>query len=169
MMLPFVALLLAAAQADPPRDPRCPQGDMQAPRPPGSVCIGRLTPSYAFAFLYTAEAAREPTLVRLLRGEARRSEAWIAARGREWARERAEYGGELNPLSYEESWEVDAATPQLIAASASIMHYTGGAHGGIEYKAMLIDRRSGRRIALPACSRSRGAAWPWSRRPSAGR
>src|ERR1043165_5817364 len=122
-MILAAAFLLAAVQADPPSDPRCPQGDMQTPRPPGSVCIGRLTRTYGFAFLYTAEAAREPALVRLLGGGARRSEAWIAARGREWAHERAEAGGALTPLSYEESWEVDSSTPQLIAASASIMHY----------------------------------------------
>lgn len=122
-------------------DPTCPQGDLQTPRPPGSACIGRVRAGYEFAFIYSPEAAAIPALARLLRAEARRSEAWIAGVLRD-------SDPSTMPYSYEEGWRVDVATPVLVAASANIMYFTGGAHGGIAYRALLLDRRRGRRLVL---------------------
>ena len=147
-LLILLAALLwpaAALAQDPPVDPRCPQGDLQTPRLPGSVCIGRMSPAYQFAFIYPREIAEIPALVRLLRAEARRNEAWIATEARRFRRERS---SEAFPLSFEEGWHLDADTNVLVAASANIQHYTGGAHGGIEYRALLLDRRRGRPLAL---------------------
>ncbi|HYJ51841.1 MAG TPA: hypothetical protein VEW04_01595 [Allosphingosinicella sp.] len=137
----------AALAQDPPPDPLCPLGDMAFARPAGSECIGRLTSGYAFALVYGAEIRAIPPLEALLREEARRGEAWIADRAREWARERRKAGGDVFPLSYEALWSAEAS-PELAAASGSIAHYTGGAHGGIEFKTILLDRTRGRPIAL---------------------
>jgi hypothetical protein len=137
----------AALAQDPPQDPHCPLGDMALARPAGSECIGRLTSGYAFALVYGAEIRAIPPLEALLREEARRGEAWIADRAREWARERRQAGGDVFPLSYEAIWSAEAS-PELAAASGSIAHYTGGAHGGIEFKTILLDRRRGRAIGL---------------------
>jgi hypothetical protein len=143
----FAALLAATLAQDPPRDPSCPLGDMALARPAGSECIGRLTRGYAFAFVYGAEIKAIAPLEALLREEAQAGEAWIAERAREWARAREETGGDAFPLSYEAIWSAEAS-PELAAASGSIAHYTGGAHGGMEYETILLDRRRGRLIAL---------------------
>jgi hypothetical protein len=149
-MTPLFSLLLAAAGAaqDPPRDPACPLGDMALARPADSACIARVTPGYTLALVYGGEIRAIPPLEALMRGEARRAEAWIADIAREWVREREEAGGDAFPLSYEAIWSVEVAPFQLAAASGSIAHYTGGAHGGIEFKTVLMDLREGRQIAL---------------------
>jgi hypothetical protein len=146
----LAAALLAAApmQGDPPLDLACPLGDMAQAQPPGTLCIGRLTRGYAFAFAYDEEIRAVPALEAILREEARRAEGWIDGIAREWRRERAEAGGEIFPLSYSAIWSAELGRAELAALSGSIQHYTGGAHGGIEYKAILFDRRRGRRIAL---------------------
>lgn len=141
-------LLLAAlafsapAGAQPPagaeNDASCPAGDRELPRGPEWTCIGRVTGDYRFAFVSSKAIERVPELDEAVRGEADRAEAWIAAQAREQG------GG--RPLSYEALWELDAALPEIAAASGSISHYTGGAHGGIEYKSVLIDRQRGQAI-----------------------
>ena len=105
---PFAVAAPAAAQR-PPLDPRCPQGDLNAERGPGSVCIGRLTEDYAFAFIYPREAAAIPRLDAYLRNEALRAEVWLE---RQVAELRAGDPGENRPrLSYEAGWHVDAGCP----------------------------------------------------------
>ena len=146
-ILPLLLAATALAQ-DPPRDPACPLGDMALARPADSECIARVTPGYTLALVYGGEIGAIPPLEALMREEATRAEAWIADIARDWARERAEAGGDVFPLSYEAIWSVEVAPFQLAAASGSIAHYTGGAHGGIEFKAILMDLRQGRRIAL---------------------
>jgi hypothetical protein len=149
--LPALAGLLLPAAAfaqDPPQDPSCPLGDMASARPAGSECIGRLTRGYAFALAYESEIHTVPALEAMLREEARRAESWIAGLARDWMREREEAGADIFPLSYSALWSIDAVSSDLVAASGSIQHYTGGAHGGIEFKTILFDRRRGGRIAL---------------------
>ena len=51
-------------------------------------------------------------------------------------------------FSYDAEWRMDAVTPELAAASGAIRTFTGGAHGGLDYRAILIDRRD--RPADPA-------------------
>jgi hypothetical protein len=161
-VLALAGLLLPAPAfaQDPPQDPSCPLGDMAAARPAGSECIGRLTRGYAFALAYDSEIRTVPALEAMLREEARSAERWIAGIARDWVREREQAGAEIFPLSYSALWSIDAAMPDLVAASGSIQHYTGGAHGGIEFKTILIDRRRGRRIALADLFTDRARAWP---------
>lgn len=148
-LFPLIAALFlavpAAAQEDPPLDPRCPQGDLAAERGPGSVCIGRLTDDYAFSVIWPRQAASIPRLDAWLRDEALRAEV-----GFEEAAERfrAEAGREAPRLSYEQAWQVDAFLPELVALSSAASSYTGGAHGGIAYRTVLFDRRRNRVIEL---------------------
>lgn len=146
-LLPLAALFLAAplAAQDPPLDPRCPQGDLAGTRGPGSVCIGRLTDDYAFSVVYPREAAANPRLDALLRDEALRAEVRFEATVAEF---RDQEGRGAGRLSYEQVWHVDALLPELIALSSTTGVYTGGAHGGIQYRTILFDRRRNRQIAL---------------------
>jgi len=153
-LIPLAAALFAiAAPAQKPAgeaalDPRCPQGDLNARRGPGSVCIGRLTDEYAFSFIYPREAALIPRLDALLRDEALRAEVRFERQAT--ALFRADYPSENPPprASYEAAWHVDARLPELIAMSAAVSTYTGGAHGGIAYRTLLFDPRRNRRIGL---------------------
>ncbi len=127
----FLAAPLAAQEAaDPPPDPACPQGDLAAPRGPGTICVGQLTGAYAFSIVYPAEAAAIPALAALLHYEVLRAERWL----------REQKGEAPGRISYEAEWRVDAMTPELIALSGTVATYAGGAHGGIEYRTILFDR-----------------------------
>lgn len=153
-LLPFLAALALAAPlaaqapADPPLDPACPQGDLNAPRGPGMVCLGKLDEAVAFSVVYPRAIEQAPDLADALRDEWGNALLWIEAQAREHRAERAASDSEPQRLSYEAAWRIDADTPEIVAASGTISHYTGGAHGGIEYRTVLIDRRSGRRIAF---------------------
>lgn len=129
-------------------DADCPRGDRDLPDGPGSVCIGRLADHYSFAFAWPAEAAAIPALDALLRAEAARQEAWLRGEVEAARPEREEAGGEAPGFSYEEGWTLDADRPELAAASGSATAYTGGAHGGLAYHTILVDRSRGSRIAL---------------------
>jgi len=146
--LAFAAPLHAQSPGDPPLDPACPRGDLNVPRPPGSVCIGRLTDDYAFSFIYPRAAVAIPTVDAMLREQAVAAEAWITARV---AEDRAQHeAADENPprLTYEAGWTADAVAPEIAGFSGTIAHYTGGAHGGMEYEAILFDRTRGRPIIL---------------------
>lgn len=156
-MFKRVLLLLAAAMTGPlpaqtpvdsTLDPACPQADLNVPRGPGTICLGRLDPGFAFSVVYPKSVEQSPALAEALRAEWSAALARIegAARGRQ--AERAAAAGEPHRLSYEAGWRIDADLPEIIAASGTISHYGGGAHGGIEYRAILIDPRRGRQIAL---------------------
>lgn len=134
----------AAEAADPPPDPYCPRAGRDPPRGPDWLCYGRLTDEYSFAFVYPKAVERVPELDALVRAEAAAAEAWIAARA---AEARAE-GREAPRLTYEAVWQIDSVLPELAAASGTIGYHAGGAHGGIEYKTILIDRESGRPMEI---------------------
>lgn len=151
-LIPLAALIFAtplAAQAggDPALDPACPQADLATPRKPGSVCIGRLNEIYAFSFVYPREAAQIPALDARLRDEALRAE--VRFEGVVEQVHAQSQGEEPPPLMYYEAgWQVDANLPELLALSGTSGTYTGGAHGSIQYHAILFDRRRNRPIAV---------------------
>jgi hypothetical protein len=144
----LAGLLLAApafAQdpADKPLDPYCPrQGDG---RPSGAewLCNGRLTRDYAFAFVYPAASQTIPALKEALRAQAVADQARLAL-------EAAAFGDPPQPSTWDAEWRLDAVTPELAAASGTILTFSGGAHGGLEYRTILIDRRADRQIRLNA-------------------
>jgi hypothetical protein len=142
--LAFAAPLAAAGPADPAPDPYCPRVDRDPPLGPDRLCYGRLNDDYSFAFVYSKAVERVPALDAAVRSEAGAAEAWIAAQ----AAAARDEGREGPRLSYEAVWRVDAILPELAAASGSISHHIRGAHGGIEYKTILIDRERGRAIEI---------------------
>ena len=151
MILSTLLLALAqptAPEGDPPLDPRCPRGDLNATRDRHAPCIGRLTRRYAFAVTYPVEAAAFPPLLRQIRAQAAADEMRLR-RGAdaEWARRR--HGRGPPPRFFQDqAWQVDAALPELVSASSAVTTYAGGAHEAIAYRVILLDGRTGRRLAL---------------------
>nr|MDQ4087787.1 hypothetical protein [Pseudomonadota bacterium] len=117
-------------------------------REPWTSCSSRVTDIYSFAVAWTAEAAAIPALEALLHEESERSEQWMRQEAEVATAEREAAGAEPMRFTYRETWTVDAQRPELVAASSSAQAYTGGAHEGIAYRVILLDRRSGRRLAL---------------------
>jgi len=133
--------LLALVALSGPLPAQDPPGDVTDPAcPADTICIARRDAHYSFSFRYPRAAAQIPALEALLQAEAATGEAWLGAH--------SQPAGEAPPFSYEAGWRIDAQLPELVAASAAIGHHTGGAHGGIEYRAILIDPRRGRRLVL---------------------
>lgn len=145
-LIPAALLLAAPAlaqqKAEQPLDPNCPREGSDRPTGPLWLCNGRLTPDYAFAFVYPAAATQNPALIALLREQAEADQARMAQESEAFGTERP------GLFTYDAEWRMDALTPELAAASGTLRTYTGGAHGGLEYRAILIDRRQGHRIAL---------------------
>jgi len=148
----FIAAPLVAQSAPDPAAPEvaqvadawCPRGERDLPRGPEWNCYGRLNRDYSFTFVYPKSVEREPVLDGEIRSEAGRAESWILAQVVAAVLEERE----SSQMSYEAGWDMDAMLPEIAAASGTISHYTGGAHGGMEYKTLLIDRREGRAIQL---------------------
>lgn len=152
LLFALAALALPSALAaqdggDPPPDPACPRGDPNVPRPQDSVCIGRLTDDYAFSFVYPRAAVEIPAVDALLREQATAAETWIAGQAAAASAERAAGRGEQARLSYEAGWTADVVTPEIAAFSGTVAH-SGGDGGGMEYKAILFDRRFQRAVRL---------------------
>jgi hypothetical protein len=137
----LLALIALAALAAPLPAQDLPEDVVDPACPADMLCIGRRHPEYSFAFRSPRAAAQYPPLEALLQAEAAAGEAWLGSHT-------LPPQGQGPPFSYEARWRIDAALPELVAASGAISHYTGGAHGGIEYRTLLVDRRDGRRIAL---------------------
>jgi hypothetical protein len=144
--LGLAAPLAAQDAPPPPPDPLCPGAGRDLPRGPEWTCIGRLTRTYAFAFVYPAAAARIPALDAALREQAVTDETRLAT-GREGAAAEPASG---RPVAhrYDASWRLDAAPPEVAAASARIRTFFGAAENPVEYRAILVDRRDDRPIAL---------------------
>lgn len=144
-LIPAALLLAAPALAGEPAvrslDPNCPRQGSDRPTGIAWLCNGQLTSTYAFAFVYPAAAQRIPALKELLTRQAERDRLRLA-------QDAAAVPDTPQPFNYDAEWRLDAVTPELAAASAAISTYAGGAHGGIEYRAILIDRREDREIRL---------------------
>ena len=142
----LAGLLLAAPAfgqdpAEKPLDPQCPRQGEGRPTGADWLCNGELTRDHAFAFVYPAASQTIPVLKRLLRDQAVRDRALLAL-------DAAAAGERPIPYSYDAEWRMDAVTPELAAASGTVQTFRGGAHGGLEYRTILIDRRGDRQIRL---------------------
>jgi hypothetical protein len=145
------ALLAASAPAqkaaDRPLDPDCPREGVDRPMGRAWLCHGRLTRDYAFAFVYPAAARQIPALHAALRAQAEADHERLTFELATLAAERAAAGAP--PIHvFDAEWRLDAATPELAAASGRITTFSGGAHGGLGYRAILVDRHDQRVIQL---------------------
>jgi hypothetical protein len=141
--LALAAPLYAAKTPDPAADAWCPRADRDLPRGPDWHCYGRLTKHVSFAFVYPRAVERVPQLDALIRTEAGAAQTAIMAQAEEAEAE----GHARSRLRYEAVWRLDAILPEIAAASGEIRR-TGGGRDGIEFRAILIDRESGRTIRL---------------------
>jgi hypothetical protein len=142
----LAALLLAApafaqGAAEKPLDPTCPRQGEGRPTGAKWLCNGELTRDYAFAFVYPAASQTIPALKRLLRDQAIRDRALLAL-------DAAATSELAIPYGYDAEWRMDAVTPELGAASGTVRTFRGGAHGALQYRTILIDRRADRQIRL---------------------
>lgn len=144
----LAAPLAAQSPANPPLNPACPRGDLDVPRGPATICLGRLEEGFAFSVVYPKAVEQVPALAEALRTEWSAALAEIEEAARDHRAERTAAGDEPARLTYEADWRIDADLPEILAASGTISTYTGGAHGGIEFRTILIDRRRARAIML---------------------
>ncbi|MEA3013592.1 MAG: hypothetical protein QOD42_2137 [Sphingomonadales bacterium] len=146
LLIPAALLLLAASApaqepAERPLDPICPRHGADRPTGAEWLCNGELTRDYAFAFVYPAAAQSIPALKQLLHDQAELDRALLVREV--WA-----VGHPAIPYSYDAQWRMDAVTPELAAASGEIRSFRGGPQSGLDYRAILIDRRADREIRL---------------------
>lgn len=128
------ALLLAAGQ---PQE-----------RPPGTEAVEEARPGFEFSYSWPIEAAAIPALDALLREEATRLRTESRASAEEMRRELGGDGGERPPYMFDKQWRTDANLDELVALSAAVYSYSGGAHGNSFYDALIWDRSARERIAF---------------------
>lgn len=120
----LAALLLAAAQ-------------------PADFQLSEGSDALAFSYGWPAIVGGDPVLEQAMRErlDAAREEAnrYLAE-----DRESRPADAPVNPHHYAAQWRADGETAPLLALSAAIETYTGGAHGNLQYAALLWDRAAHR-------------------------
>lgn len=129
----------AAAERPPAGEPELPASDL---------LVRYQSPALSFRWSLPAEAALEPALVRLLRSEALATRETEIAEAAEVAKAPRPAGAPPLQILWSEQWRAEAETDGLLAFSAPLSTYTGGAHGNLAFRAALWDRQAGRRIAF---------------------
>lgn len=102
--------------------------------------------NYSFEFSYPAEAAAVPALARWLNDK---RAALIAELDKDTAAFRKEAAAgdfEFRPYESTHAWKVVTDTPRFLSLSAETWVYTGGAHGGTTYDAVIWDKAAGERL-----------------------
>ena len=144
-MLKPLLLFAALAFSAPLLGQKPPAGPGPACRAPGRsgelVCMNSRTGDYEFSFAYPRAATANPALDALLREEAVREEAALAARVRAAPAPGA-------PVDYRVFWQIDAGLPELIALSGDIALSRGGDGGARERRAILFDPLRNRVLRL---------------------
>lgn len=112
--------------------------------PEGSEVIERQTRTYQFTYAYPIEASAIPAIHSLLRADAARAQAATARAAAESRRDAGR--GHFLPHEFRQEWRTDANLTELIALSASIYSFTGGAHGNSQFTTFLWDRSARERI-----------------------
>ena len=117
-------------------------------RPPGTEAVEEARRGFEFSYTWPLEAAAIPALDALLREEAMRLRAESRAAAAEMRREFAGSGADRPPYTFEKAWRTDANLDELVALSAVVHTYSGGAHGNAMYDALIWDRSARERIAF---------------------
>jgi hypothetical protein len=138
-----LALLLAA-----------PLASTGAPIPPpatqsaGTVEVMRESDLYEFRYAYPAEAAAIAPLASRFAAEAQADEAETRDNAAGSKADAAKEGFAFSPHSLEKEWTVTASTPALLALSATIYSFSGGAHPNSGFASLIWDRRAGREVTF---------------------
>lgn len=135
----ILILLLWSVLAPPARAQAIPASDL---------LLRADTPELTFRWAAPPEATLEPALFRALRMEAEQN---LAAETRSAAADAAQARKAKFPFrahSWSQRWQPEAETPQLLALSARLSSYTGGAHGNAGFATTLFDRSAQTRIAF---------------------
>lgn len=137
LAVPVLAQKPGGAAAGPPPgfEPELPASDL---------LVRNESPKLSFRWSLAPEAALEPALVRLMRGEALATrEKAIAA-----ANEATPPGQREFQSQWMERWQVEAETPLLLALSTKQYTFTGGAHGNVVMRGVIWDRSAEQRIGF---------------------
>ncbi|MDR7101767.1 PdaC/SigV domain-containing protein [Croceicoccus sp. BE223] len=101
-----------------------------------------------FQFEYTWPAAADAISVLRQRLDAERQAAFDENKG-EWQKAEADSPPDCVPCrsrAYHKEWQIVTDLPRYLSLSASIYTYTGGAHGGTVFDALVWDRAAGKAI-----------------------
>lgn len=113
-----------------------------------SVDFERETKTFAFSYIYPAQAAALPKLAAMLNAERTKALAEIETQTGEAQKDATDNGYPFNPHMLGVTWKVTGETEQLLAMVAEISSYTGGAHGNSGYEALIWDKMADRRVEL---------------------
>ncbi len=116
---------------------------------PAGGGLSAKTALYAFDYSYPVAAARIPALKALLDAEASKARAALAAEAKEGKADAKANGFDFNPYDESTNWQVVTELPTFLSLSAGLSSYTGGAHPNHGYRALLWDKKAGKRI-VPA-------------------
>jgi hypothetical protein len=128
-----------ADEASKPAAP--PPAAQPTPAPDPRIAIRDETPKLHFEWSAPPQVLKEPALLDMLRAEAVR------------ARSEATESAEQEPREdishfYKKEWQVTADTPRLLALSAHVDTFTGGAHGMQTFDSLIWDRQAQRRLGF---------------------
>jgi hypothetical protein len=101
-----------------------------------------------FHFAWPALPQDVPRLEALLRQRAAAQDKQARGIAVEMREDDRQQGLEPAKHSYEEDWAVDASTPRLLGMHAATRYYRGGAHDGLEFHALVWDRKADRALRL---------------------
>jgi len=133
--------------------PALAQAIAQAPAQPQPIAAADLmlradTPELRFRWALPPEATLEPALFSAMRAE---GEASLASEQKAALNDEAEARKAKFPFRqylWNQRWSAEAETPALLALSAKVSGYTGGAHGNAGFATSLFDRAAQARIAF---------------------
>lgn len=126
---------------------------------PRAVVVDRKDALLDFHYEYPAQAAEITELRAVLQDELRAAEADARTQARADRDEAKGAGYEYRTHGLHVEWTIDGSTEQLIAMTALISAYSGGAHPNNGYTSLLWDRAADKRIELADVTTSPGALY----------
>lgn len=140
-----LCVLLAACGESAPRE-TAETGTAPAPIAATDLLLRHDGPELVFRWSAAPEAALETGLFNAISADAHQA---LQAELADATADQASAATGKFPFrlhSFDQHWQAEAETPQLLVLSAQTYSYTGGAHGNIGYSVAIWDRQAGTRI-----------------------